>query len=975
VDSPLPGAALAPFFAALGHQLQRRRRLYEGGLWLACCGGSFLSLLTLGGRYAGPIAEVLFAVFCFASIGVTTWMVRRLGRNPTDVELARFVAEHDPVLGRALLSSVELTAELGQRPGAFSPTLVDDLIANTRRQTQRLDPVALARHRPIIGGIAAVGVVAACALVGLVSFPERLARGLGALLGRPGVYEIAAEPLLADLEVRLVYPAYTGRAPETMPSSSGDIIALAGTEVEISGRALLAVERARLHLDESGAVRDESVRVDGGRLRTHFQVHQAGSYRFLIASRGRLLMEKEPHSISLDRNHPPTVELRAPADALELERPRPIELDWSAEDDFGLGRADLVWQVGSGPEQRRPLYSPKSPTSPTRAEKGRLIWDLAELSLPLERPGVRVAYHVEANDLATPPEVGRSRTLYLTLSSPRDKFSAEEAALGELQEKILAALGNRLEAEHLDLPTAKRLHPEGEAILVATRPLLAEGVAHGKQGAIGAMQARLEKLQREEERLLKESAAQHGLESLSSRIVSEWERDALALDDLLGQRRLEELLRLGDEMAQARDRLKELMRQYKAAPSPELKRQIEAELRELERKLAELSHKAQRLAGELPDQYLNREAMGKNDLGGRLDEVRKLLAQGDLDRAMATLDRLSSSLDHMVSSMEQDLRGYRGERYGEEERSRAALESELADLQHDEKQLKEETEAVRQRSRERMRKRLTERGGSIEQRLKETLSKARKEVGSVERPLLPRPTKEELERAESQMGKLDRLIEESDLEEARALGRETDQALRSLLSEMGREAGGTNGPRREKTTDRMRKGEQLLREVVDDLERSVPKQSDLMSEEEARQLGDLARRQEATRKRAEALRKQLGQKGDGNPPQLGEQLRQATSHMEDAEGRLKRGEARGAQGKEEEALEQLGQMKRQMEEERRPRNQMTGHNEDKEPVRIPGADEYQVPKRYRQDLLDAMKRSAPSEYREQVKRYFEELTR
>ena len=47
-----------------------------------------------------------------------------------------------------------------------------------------------------------------------------------------------------------------------------------------------------------------------------------------------------------------------------------------------------------------------------------------------------------------------------------------------------------------------------------------------------------------------------------------------------------------------------------------------------------------------------------------------------------------------------------------------------------------------------------------------------------------------------------------------------------------------------------------------------------------------------------------------------------------------------------------------------------------EPIRIPGADEYRAPERFREDLLEAMKKkgaTAPDGYDEQIKRYYEQL--
>ena len=44
-------------------------------------------------------------------------------------------------------------------------------------------------------------------------------------------------------------------------------------------------------------------------------------------------------------------------------------------------------------------------------------------------------------------------------------------------------------------------------------------------------------------------------------------------------------------------------------------------------------------------------------------------------------------------------------------------------------------------------------------------------------------------------------------------------------------------------------------------------------------------------------------------------------------------------------------------------------------VRIPGADESSAPRAWRQELLDAMKERAPERFRDEVRRYYEELVR
>src|SRR5439155_11454292 len=74
----------------------------------------------------------------------------------------------------------------------------------------------------------------------------------------------------------------------------------------------------------------------------------------------------------------------------------------------------------------------------------RLDWDLAEVGL---RPGMRVAYHIEAKDTDTVggPNLGSSRTFYLRLTSVREKHEERIERQTELLEQILKPLGDRLE--------------------------------------------------------------------------------------------------------------------------------------------------------------------------------------------------------------------------------------------------------------------------------------------------------------------------------------------------------------------------------------------------------------------------------------------------------------------------------------------------------------------------------------------------
>ena len=59
----------------------------------------------------------------------------------------------------------------------------------------------------------------------------------------------------------------------------------------------------------------------------------------------------------------------------------------------------------------------------------------------------------------------------------------------------------------------------------------------------------------------------------------------------------------------------------------------------------------------------------------------------------------------------------------------------------------------------------------------------------------------------------------------------------------------------------------------------------------------------------------------------------------------------------------------------RRRQRRPPQNTNREPVVVPGADQYQVPAQFRRDILDAMKQRAPKPYEDQVKHYYREIVK
>lgn len=1016
-----------------------------------------------------PLFRPLCGAYLIGAVALLLVAVSHGRRAPLDDEqVADFWGRRARDLRSDLRSALSFHAERrrGQPApaGHAAPQLIDELCRRTAAAVATL-PRQGARERLLsVPALLLPPVLTAAALLWVAIWPESFLRGVRHLTqAPPDATVVSNEPLLGDIRLLLTPPRYTGLQQRTIPGSSGEVVALPGTAVRIEARALIPVERAQIVIQAGGETATRPVQVirdrdkdrdrdDAGRrglplLLAAFTVTKAGSYHFVIERRRNdKVRENEGHRIEIEGDHPPRIDLFAPADDLEISGTRRVELAYSAEDDHGLGEIDLVFRVGDKPERRkriRPRPQPpglkdgkdgkdvkdKDRGGPARTAAAKILWDLAELDL---QPGERVGYHLEAWDLddVNGPNRGRSRGYSLRIVSPRERHDLLLGKQEALLDQSIDLLGDRLDLTRLDLnvtDSAERVleaHRKTEALLLQIGRLQEEAGKDGKESKDGKAPARdlrpllveigrrLGKLSQEEATLLSEwrgpsaplrtgprgrEAAQAGrrqkgwgrsagpIGQMNDRHVGEMERDTLLLADLLGRQKLEDLLAISDEMTATRDRLRQLLNDYRKGRSEALKAEILREIRELERRLQQLAEKAQRLQGELPDEFLNSEAMGRNDMQGRLDRLRDLLEKGDVDRAQAELERLSQALDNMVKGMESDLRGYRRERYSAEDRALSEMEDRLMDLAHDETTLQRETEALRGEASARARQLLKDRSGALAKRLQEQVARLRKQVAEAEVSPLGPWGSDEMEKTRRRVDDLAKMLEQGDLDEARAMAQEAESSLGLLIDELRAEEQASRFGQRghlQRTRGQLEKARPLAKEIAEEIARALPRNDELLPPERQRQAMELRARQEAIRRRAEALGREAQKKAheikdaatlERLSQEMGEGLRQAGKHMERAEAELKRLSPRGAATAEGQAVERLEQMRKEMQRARRPKDEGASGRLEREPVKIPGADEYHAPKEFRQDILEAAKREAPADFREQVKRYYEEL--
>ncbi|HVZ86771.1 MAG TPA: DUF4175 family protein [Polyangia bacterium] len=910
-----------------------------------------------------------------------------------------------PAMASDLLSAVELATPMASRRAGASPTLIRAFESQVAGALAPIAPGSLVSLMPAARVLGLAGLVLA-ALFGAAGAWPLIGRGLHTLVHRPSRFEGATAspvPIVGDVRVTYEYPPYTGLPPRTVEGSTGDIAAVKGTHVRIETHPLRPTRHALLLLGEAGDGGEIAATMAGDRLTAELNLTADGSYRFwLEPAFGRPIREERSHRLTAEVDAPPQVAIQGPADRLELASPRPIEIGYSASDDYGLGAVDLVFRIGDRPEQRVPLRDGAG----ARAVQGRTLWDPASAGLT---GAERIAYRVEARDRdqIAGPKLGSSRTLYVVIQNPHQNLEDRLARQRDLLEKLVGDLADRLERDPAVAPAEPiagdvspadaRLaalavvHDAEESHLTLLGRMLDEDRREAVMGktlrtALAGIADRLEHLLREEAQALAalrapgraRAGGRARLEAASARQVTELESDVLRLDDLIGRQRLEDLASLGKELTDAQQRLQDLLERYKKTKDEGLRRQLAREARELRERLADLAQKiaAVQQRNDVPEEWRNMPEMkGLQEQARKLDEMIEKGDDADLEKA---LSQLGDDLRSMRKMLDQNLDGFSGERFPQENRVVAELMKKVGDIEGDERALQKETQGIADKQEAEVERRLKGQMDDLMKREGEKIDRLKQKLAGVPTGDPESALAEEIDRARESAKQMRRLMAERDVAEAKGEAERAESSLERAgehLDEMAearrQRRGGVEGER-DKRADAVGEARGLAQEIADDLSKLMPKPSETLTPEQREAARAQAEKQNEIGRRTDELAQEAARRLGKMPgmEKAEQDLKGAGARMREAGDSLRRSESKPAATAERDAADRLSKLRDSMQ-----ARAMGGAEQHHDPVRIPGADESSAPRAWRQELLDAMKEKAPERYRDEVRRYYEELVK
>jgi len=816
--------------------------------------------------------------------------------------------------------------------------------------------------------------------------------------------EAVDPPEIANVQLILYPPAYSGLGSVSVPE--GSIEGLKGSTLRLDAVTTKDVVKAEIVMDDGKKI---PLKIDGRKLQANLVLFQAQSYRILVEDTHGFRNTPISYELRVKPDGFPTVDLLRPAEALEINGDETLSLEYSARDDFGISEIALITKIGDREEK----------ISLQKEEAKRLIvrdqytWDLGKLGL---RDGEEAVFFLQVfdNDTISGPKIGTSRSIRLKLKNLKGEHQQVADMIRDLNQRMVDLL-----ADHLETP------PPGEKPAAPTQESdkkfeqnLADALKRTEEVMRQTEKDRmsdfatwtdLEALKRnleftKNELLQKQQQASGTDERLKARDDISSERMSLLSEDIGKRLKAQELASTAQDLARNQERLMDSLEKLQSGD-----KNLDAimkQISDLAKTLASLQQAVSQLAQQMPDDFMNAETMqglGFNDMFRALEEIRKKLMEGDVEGARQLARELFNQMAQMVAAMQNAQRSAMASGMGRMQGEMQRQSNELQEIAREQQEILGKTEGINNSA-------LTQRDAALKSKLDRFLEKAVAELGQLTE-IFP---------------------DREGPDDPNLLTNMDDATMNSLLKNLiaklsnkdfpgyGEGDGWTRKELAKKRTPaqerRAQRAEKSLDDIKSDLEALLNEPARALSDSDKRELRDLAHRQDVLKERTGELHEKLESLFQLFPqldPKIVQNIGEAGKSMGSAQNRLGQLDSRGAVPPEQSALDRLSQSQQQMQSSMQqmaqrgqlgnmpvtrlfrqgrflPYGQMTplpGMPQfpqfdiengftglDTEKFHLPGKDEYKAPRNFREEILESLKQGVPPQMKDQIERYFKNLS-
>jgi hypothetical protein len=571
-----------------------------------------------------------------------------------------------------------------------------------------------------------------------------------------GRVEVVPSPAIGKMSLQYVFPSYTGLPPRTQ-DGGGDIQALPGTQVQLTMEANVPLRHAVLRFDDGSELPLTTVETT---LRGEILVMKEATYIVEVEdTHGLKNLQPPRYTVQLLPDRHPTVSIRQPSDGLEVDETTVLQVQYDAEDDFGLQDAALVYFGPGSTEHRIPLH--RGRFDHLRVQD-TFAWDMQQWPPPA---GDTVQFFVEVydNDTISGPKKGVSQTLTLKIRNREQ----EHAELEKLQQEVADALLDLL-ADHLELTDhVQEWREQLEAGQTLNRDALmqsqekqrtamerTEQLAQQLQEALTQVQrdpystyetyadmqalqrnmtylqhSLMPQLQQSMQALTPPAAPTAPLEQSAQQledVVQELERLSSLAENIASGEKLNNLANISTKMMEQQNKLlsalDNLPHDFQGGQLPP---ELQEMLDKLDALMQDLAQAISQLPNMLSDEFLNRQldALPLSNMMQQLQDLRQKLAEGDLAGAKQLAEELLKALSSMVSALQNMRQQARGAPMDALSQQLQQSSNALADLAQRQERILEDTQRLDQDALRQLNEAQQQVFDAVQQRLQQELNK------------------------------------------------------------------------------------------------------------------------------------------------------------------------------------------------------------------------------------------------------------
>lgn len=455
------------------------------------------------------------------------------------------------------------------------------------------------------------------------------------------VLQVIDRPLIRSLHVRLEYPAYTKIPAKIMDEFVGDVTAVPGTRITITGSASKSLRTGSIQFGNNTQI-ELSMREKA--FSATFPLLADNTYWIFLTDTERLSnIDPVHYQLKTIADEYPTVVITNPGRNIDIAGDQSIPLFFKIQDDYGFSSMRVGYRlIASKYEKPKSEYTyvpVPLPASLNEEAEFSFIWDLSSLSLV---PEDVVEYFAEVfdNDAIRGPKSGRSNVYQIRLPSLDEVFAdvdkEHERSVDELQQSLEEAKKLREDIESINRDLKKNKDPDWQ-----TQKKM-EQMANRYQ----EMQKKMDNLQSRVEQMTDQMQKQNVLSKETLEKYNELQQLFQEMDATELQRTLDRMRQMMPTMSKSQ--LQNVMNTMTMSEE-RFRQSIERTLNllkrlQIEQKMDEVNKRVQEL--EKAERDLKDESAKTSDNAGKQQELAK--KQQDLIKKEQALEREAADLQHRM---------------------------------------------------------------------------------------------------------------------------------------------------------------------------------------------------------------------------------------------------------------------------------------------------------------------------------------